>query len=108
MKTLIISFLKSISKQTGVSLITIVFILGIVLTGLSLSALISFYFAYKARQRCQDAKKDLLPYTALFVVSIVLYVASYFRFRWVLIPAALGCNLTLIGLSYKYCKSVQA
>lgn len=106
MKSLVVSLLKTVHEKTGLSYAMIVLIIGICMTALSLTTLVSFYFAYRARESCKDRSNKMQVFTGLLIASVVLYLGSFFGYRIVLIPAALMCNIALIALSYKYCKDV--
>lgn len=107
LKALVVSLLSKVHNSTGLSYEMIVLIIGIFMTIVGLTTLVSFYFAYKARKTCKKHQNKHL-FTALLVMSVVFYLISALKYRMIFIPAALTCNIILIILSYKFCKEVAA
>ena len=104
----VMSLLSKLKQKTGISSQTLSIILVITIVVLGITTLVSFYFAYRAHKKCTDKPVKLLPFTGLFVASVVLYVMAHLTQKMIFTPAALACNILLIVLSYKYCSSTAA
>ena len=84
LKPVVVSMLTKIRNATGLQFETIVVIVGAMMTLLSIGALISFYFAYKARKKCKRAQKKtrlfyaVAGHVCVIIPSLLVQVENYF------------------------------